>query len=315
MQEFCECAAVDGLTPGGDGSGASKNRIANLGALKNDKKALHGLWRTIVEDYNLLDLTVENDRLPALSGLASRFEKHLPWDDRYLAGLWKSDRGRDLLWESGGRLQRDAPNRRRSSDAPSWSWASLVWGGANGGSTMRWERESKPKLASFAETVTYKQDPRFRVLDASIQVDGVNPYGRVTSGCLVLQGAVVAVVISHSSNKQTARRNSSFLTVPENSLNSLELWYDTAEVQRSIEGAWDVDGRTVSCLYIGTFTEVFDESYDPNVNLMGLMLRPSTKARGKWERVGRWQQTISEHWVWNKDIWTNRARLERVEII
>jgi hypothetical protein len=312
----CECTTVDGLTPGGDGWGASKDRIGNLGALKNDKKALHGLWRTIVEDYCLLDLTRESDRLPALSGLASRFKEHLPRNDRYLAGLWESDLGRDLLWESGGAGQTNGPNRERSSQAPSWSWASLGWGGANG-SNMDWEQESKPKLAKWAGTTTYQQDPRFRVLSASVQIGGVNPYGIVTSGSLTLYGAIAAVVMpdpSNSRNRQRTAQNSSFFTISEESLNSLHPDFDTADAQRIIEQARDVEGRTVYCLFIGTFTEVFDDSDYGHVSLMGLMLRPSTKQRGKWERVGRWKQFI-EDWVRNQDVWTKKAGLVRVEVI
>jgi Heterokaryon incompatibility protein (HET) len=314
--ELCECATVDGLTPGGDGWGASKDRIGNLGALKHDSQALHGLWRTIVEDYCLLDLTFETDRLPALSGLASRFQEYLPTDDRYLAGLWESDLARDLLWESGGATETNGPNRQRTSQAPSWSWASLSWGGASG-SDMKWEKESKPKLAEWAGTVTYRQDPRFRVLDASVQVDGVNPYGCVISGHLVLQGAIAAVVFpnsSNSGNRQRTRPNSSFFTIPKDSFNSLHLNYDTDDVQHTVENARDVEGRTVYCLFIGAFTEVFDHSDDEHVQLSGLMLRPSVKPYGKWERVGRWTQHI-EHWAGNIDIWTKRAGLERVEVI
>ena len=47
---------------------------------------------------------------------------------------------------------------------------------------------------------------------------------------------------------------------------------------------------------------------------MGLMLRPSTKQRGKWERVGRWKQSI-EDWVNNQDVRITKAGLVRVEVI
>ncbi|KAF8228989.1 HET-domain-containing protein [Tricholoma matsutake] len=253
--------SVDGLTPGGDGWGASKDRIGNLGALRNDMKALHGLWRTIIEDYSLLDLTYETDRLAALSGLASRFKEYFPRNDHYLAGLWESDLGRDLLWECGGANLTKGPNRQRTAQGPSWSWASLAWGGVDG-SDMDWEKESKPKLVSWGETVTHVQDPRFRILEASVQVDGVNPYGSVTSGRIVVRGATVAVVMPDSSKRQTTGRlaYSSFFTISEGSFNSLHLNYDTAGLEQGVENARDVEGRTVYCLFIGTFTEVFDDS-------------------------------------------------------
>ncbi|KIJ46087.1 hypothetical protein M422DRAFT_250516 [Sphaerobolus stellatus SS14] len=90
VEQRCECGGLDGSPVGGDGFGASKDRIATVGTL-HDKKALHGLWRTVVEDYILLDLFKELDRLPGLSGLAYRFAEYFPKDERYLAGLWESD--------------------------------------------------------------------------------------------------------------------------------------------------------------------------------------------------------------------------------
>ncbi|KIJ46088.1 hypothetical protein M422DRAFT_165674, partial [Sphaerobolus stellatus SS14] len=95
------------------------------GGLDGSPKALHGLWRTVVQDYTLLDLFKELDRLPGLSGLAYRFAEYFPKNERYLAGLWESDLARDLLWESGGSMQMSGPTREKVPGVPSWSWASL----------------------------------------------------------------------------------------------------------------------------------------------------------------------------------------------
>jgi hypothetical protein len=213
--------------------------------LKDDRKALHGLWRRIVEDYNLLDLTYENDGLPALTGLASRFKEYLPEDNRYLAGLWESHLGRNLLWESeGASLTGEDLRRRLGPGLPS--------SGEVADSSMDWEKESKPE---WAGTIMYDQDPCFHVIHASVQVDGVNPYGSVISGCLVLRGAIAAVVMfnaSHSGSGQTTGQNSLFFTISHESFNTLHLNYDIVDVQRIIEKARDPEGRTVYCLFIGT---------------------------------------------------------------
>lgn len=58
-------------------------------------------WMTVVERFSTCGLTVESDCLPALSGLAKKFT--CLFKDEYLAGLWKNDLIRELLWYSSFR--------------------------------------------------------------------------------------------------------------------------------------------------------------------------------------------------------------------
>ncbi|KAF8962319.1 heterokaryon incompatibility protein-domain-containing protein, partial [Flammula alnicola] len=284
VTQRCECKELDGSPPDGDGWSATKDRIAKLGAL-NDKKALHGLWRTIVEDVSLLDLTYESDRLPALSGLAYRFAEYLPKNERYLAGLWEGDLARDLLWESGGSQQTAGPTRERKMTAPSWSWASL--------------------LAKWAGTKSYKQDPRTRIISASVDIDGQNKYGTVPGGCIVIEGAMCAVVVGESPRSPPSLL-ANVATVQYGIFNSLHLNYDTSADASSA-------GGTVYCLFIGSFSEVFDHDKHPHTKHQGLILKP-TAGGARFERIGRWTQHI-EDWVHNKDVWTRKSGVVRVEII
>ncbi|KAF8962312.1 heterokaryon incompatibility protein-domain-containing protein [Flammula alnicola] len=311
VTQRCECKELDGSPPDGDGWSATKDRIAKLGVL-NDKKALHGLWRTIVEDVSLLDLTYESDRLPALSGLAYRFAEYLPKNERYLAGLWEGDLARDLLWESGGSKQTAGPTRGRKPfnlkegplTAPSWSWASLVWGGDDA-SGIDWEYETKPKLAEWAGTTSYKQDPRTRIISTSVDIKGQNKYGTVHGGRIVIEGAMCAVVVGRSPQSPPSWL-ANVTTVKESIFNSLHLNYDTPTAEASA-------GGTVYCLFIGSFSEVFDHDKHPHVKHQGLILKP-TAGGARFERIGRWTQHI-EDWVHNKDVWTRKSGAMRVEII
>ncbi len=110
----CECAALDTNPIGGDGWSATKAQIAMVGEAK-DLKALHGLWRTIVEDVSILDLSFESDRLPALSGLATRFAEYFPRGERYLAGLWEGDLLRDFAVGVRWKLTDERSNTRTKS--------------------------------------------------------------------------------------------------------------------------------------------------------------------------------------------------------
>jgi hypothetical protein len=53
-------------------------------------------WQSIVEQFTRCRLSYEEDFLPALSGLASRFRTEL--GSQYHAGLWRNDLIRGLLW-------------------------------------------------------------------------------------------------------------------------------------------------------------------------------------------------------------------------
>ncbi|KAH9205888.1 heterokaryon incompatibility protein-domain-containing protein, partial [Leptodontidium sp. 2 PMI_412] len=73
-------------------------------------------WLNIVERYSLCYLTKESDKLPAIAGIASNFQKRTGYS--YFAGIWSEDIHCGLLWLGiNAKLRR--PKTRR---APSWAW-------------------------------------------------------------------------------------------------------------------------------------------------------------------------------------------------
>ena len=89
-----------------------------------DLDAYH-VWNKIVQAFTRSSLTKPEDKLIALSGLASRVQQIL--DDEYLAGLWKRVLPSQLMWDVfDGRQGNELPSVRPAQyRAPSWSWASL----------------------------------------------------------------------------------------------------------------------------------------------------------------------------------------------
>lgn len=83
----------------------------------NDHEVYRYWYKNHVAPYSTRELTKLRDRLPALSGLASKFSLRLK--DNYLAGLWERDLITGLAWTT---LQ---PGRNLPDRAPSWSWASV----------------------------------------------------------------------------------------------------------------------------------------------------------------------------------------------
>lgn len=80
--------------------------------------------------YTYRFLTKGSDKLPAIGGIARRFQSLTR--DQYVVGLWRSDILQGLSWKAGwhdGSENGKAPRYQRDSkadqvSAPSWSWAS-----------------------------------------------------------------------------------------------------------------------------------------------------------------------------------------------
>jgi len=128
-------------------------------------------WCDIVGSYSPLGLTLDKDKLPALSGVAKR-ERRLRRGDQYLAGLWRSTLLTDIQWR-----RCDYPNRIRIPDkwrAPSWSWAAH-------------DGEARMTLDLGQQYCT--------VLDASVTLAGPDPTGEILDGYLILSGPVIVATV------------------------------------------------------------------------------------------------------------------------
>lgn len=90
------------------------------------------LWDDMITTFSIRDFTIDEDRLPAVSGLAFLIQQST--GEEYLMGLWRSRLPGQLLWvvTSPPRLTRPDAKRTSSASAgadrplpPSWSWASI----------------------------------------------------------------------------------------------------------------------------------------------------------------------------------------------
>ena len=92
-------------------------------ALDKDNDALAASWCELVQMYTNRSLTLDTDRLPAISGLA--------WDygnrglGKYRAGTWNKYLLKMLDWQSIG-FGTMSHRRPSSYIAPTWSWASVI---------------------------------------------------------------------------------------------------------------------------------------------------------------------------------------------
>jgi hypothetical protein len=97
-----------------------KEEISYTGPPLPGEHQLTHAWTEVVKDYSKRLLTKDSDRLPALSGIAKRFQR--VFGTEYVAGLWSEDMINGLCWNVESVHKARRPSEYR---APSWSWASV----------------------------------------------------------------------------------------------------------------------------------------------------------------------------------------------
>ncbi|KAF4544567.1 Heterokaryon incompatibility protein [Lasiodiplodia theobromae] len=151
-------------------------------SLKNTETAMQR-WYELMEEYSLRDLTYQQDRLPAICGLARDVSDRLGLE--YVAGLWASDLQKGLLWTTLAEDDEDKiPLTQRLAEltstdaylAPSWSWVSYPHG-------ILW---SLPGLDLSSSHISLL--PSCELVSAVTTADGLNPFGRIKAGHLKIRG-------------------------------------------------------------------------------------------------------------------------------
>jgi hypothetical protein len=99
-----------------------KNDPMHIAILSESEPDVLEAWCEIVSSYSTCQLTRAEDKLVAISGLASRMHQAFP--ALYLAGIWETALPQQLLWMVHPTQQYPA-RRQEMYRAPSWSWASL----------------------------------------------------------------------------------------------------------------------------------------------------------------------------------------------
>ncbi|KAF2111357.1 heterokaryon incompatibility protein-domain-containing protein [Lophiotrema nucula] len=129
------------------------------------------LWHETVESYSKCSLTVPDDKLVAISGVAKILHGIIGHD--YLAGLWNNHLIPGLMWVAA--LDQNGLNLGRTyrvpGRAPSWSWASV-----DGPVQLDYPDEFKLALVQKIEASTIKSYN--------------NPFGQVNTGFIKLRGNI-----------------------------------------------------------------------------------------------------------------------------
>ena len=140
-------------------------------------------WQKLVEQYSALLLSKDTDRLPALSGIASRVEPHL---GGYRSGLWNSTLAPNLLWRVG-QLETGSP--AAALRGPSWSWTAVTC------AVLYWNdlrvRMTQPEVSDWK-----RRRPIF--LSCTVKPVGKNPFGEVAPGGeIVVKGSLLSAHLQY----------------------------------------------------------------------------------------------------------------------
>lgn len=184
-QMYFECATADyhenlaypvqseagGLV--GDDASVSKDLLLFADASESLRN-----WYSIVVAYSTCNLTKGNDKLPALSGLAARYQQQTK--DSYLAGLWQSGLAMGLTWYRDPDSTIKKSRQEATMHHPSWSWASCDY---------------KILYAAFATLGRDDMNARITVNSAAANVVGLDPLGQVQGGQVSVTGTVRRAIL------------------------------------------------------------------------------------------------------------------------
>jgi hypothetical protein len=237
---------------------------------------VRGFWWGIIEGYSGLFMTLERDKLPALSGIAREFgQKAAHVLGRYIAGCWEKTFTNDILWGGGYAPTRQLFGRPRYWRSPTWSWAS------NNG---------------FAHPPISLQTSKLMILSYDIELAGKDEFGELKSASVMAATRLLECTLKY-------RGCGSTTTVPDPpSIEEILQAYTPSSVREDdsfyvellgtkTEVALDYDVSQEGGGYVASGATLFlvdTESPwdDSKVPKRFLLLRCVDDVRGVYERVG-----------------------------
>jgi hypothetical protein len=299
----CECGGLDNYQ--NESWGSERPLSISHKFMQSSQEEIYAWWKYyVLEEYTKLSITFGADKLPALSGIASKVANRT--GDVYLAGLWKNDLCLGLLWSA--EEARSNPPRQEFGwqrdftkpaqvaaeyRAPSWSWASIE------GAVTLSIRER------FSEVPGRQQ--HIDIVEANVSLVGIDPYGRVDFGYLKIQCPILAATINLKydvtgvakyrlsfSDSSVSLRSDQYETPynfrPDTSFaptvytDALGLVWKTVQRGERDTTYERVDGVIVKLAFLVTTPDPEKKTY----TRYALALGPSRMVEGAWERVGLW---------------------------
>lgn len=156
--------------------------IERLSWLQFNSDTCLNQWQSAVSEFTSRSLSYGSDRLPAISGLAARYQTVL--ETQYHAGLWGGYVIEGLLWAADHNLFTASAQRWRFHhvrivpQAPSWSWASILL--------------PIVKAPQHSRLILDRDHPHIKVTQVICKPISSNPFGAVdTPASVELNGPLI----------------------------------------------------------------------------------------------------------------------------
>jgi hypothetical protein len=229
-------------------------------------------WHRIVEQYSTRELTMPGDKLPAISGIASKIRKAT--HSEYIAGLWKSNLAFDLLWQRTVPTPTDGHSHALETwRAPSFSWSSL-----------------DAPVTYYTSDEVERETSRSNVslVSSTVIPTGLNALGAVSDASLTLRGPTLTATLSGRSTSNSWR----YVLIIRGT-SAIQIAHDCCLV-KSRWGSSDADGEQwtvrraqpneslaefeapVLCLSVARYNDF----------ISGIVLGRSERKPSGWERLG-----------------------------
>jgi hypothetical protein len=129
------------------------------------------IWTRIIHEYSERDLTLFDDRLPALAGIATELAKS--WNDIYLVGFWEKTIIQHLGWHrctGPPRRNLEGVDCTKRIGSPSWSWVTTP----------------------YSVRIEVARYPDAKLVGSSVQLVSQNsPFGQVKGASIALEARVL----------------------------------------------------------------------------------------------------------------------------
>lgn len=218
-------------------------------------------WRRLVDIYSHCEMTKEEDKLVALSGIVKEIQSKR--DARYLAGMWSTSLFEDMLW----RVRR--PRVPKHWRAPTWSWACVD-------GIINWPRylNADQKLAQHPAVI----------MDTETKHPTSDHTGEVISASMRIRGPLLSITMQIRDATEDEKVDSVFVNGKWTTVSEDSLAFDWVEAPQA---------ESVQLTMIVLRRAAFGPSR--RLSNAGLLLMP-TDIKGYYRRVGR-VYTYDKNWV------------------
>lgn len=228
-------------------------------------------WYKFVNEYMARRLTNEDDRLPAIAGLAKEIGSRT--GHSYRAGLWLEDIHIGLLWSTRGRAKYGGQYA-----APSWSWASVS--GFDVAPVYKLEHANHDLSTEWsANNISVFYSSKARVVDIMIEAATSDSFLKVNSATLVLFGLVYPFDDLLRASQPT------FQQVSFKRSKKLRGSVTFCELDHHKEDLWTVSDLQNSGIIYLQITKTWHRPGEYEI-LWALILEPTDGAANQYRRIG-----------------------------